>query len=97
MSDFDARVAANRQLLTTAQAEGLGPTLKAYTRLAGPGWLQSAITLGGGSMAAALFLKAYDKSIHPVAGRWVIGISAVFLVLVMLGFAKKRSSTGEAS
>ena len=27
-----------------------------YTKKSGPGWLQAAITLGGGSLASALFL-----------------------------------------
>lgn len=48
--------AAEEQLLQRARAEGTGATLKAYTRLSGPGWLQSAITLGGGSLASALYL-----------------------------------------
>ena len=34
----------------------LGHRLWTYTRLSGPGWLQSAITLGGGSLASSLFL-----------------------------------------
>ena len=41
-----------------AEAEG-APLLKRfgiYTKLSGPGWLQGAITLGGGSLAGALYL-----------------------------------------
>ncbi len=34
----------------------LGARLWTYTKLSGPGWLQSAITLGGGSLASSLFL-----------------------------------------
>jgi Mn2+/Fe2+ NRAMP family transporter len=39
-------------------AETKGPLGKAaiYTKLSGPGWLQGAITLGGGSLAGALYL-----------------------------------------
>jgi Mn2+/Fe2+ NRAMP family transporter len=48
------KVLADRAMLQKAQAEG--KTLGAYVRLSGPGWLQSAITLGGGSLAGALFL-----------------------------------------
>lgn len=47
---------SQRAMLADAQARGVGPTLKAYFKLSGPGWLQSAITLGGGSLAGALFL-----------------------------------------
>ncbi len=48
------QVAADRELLRQAQADG--NVLPAYIKLSGPGWLQSAITLGGGSLAGALFL-----------------------------------------
>ena len=47
----------NKQALL-AEAEG-APLLKRfgiYTKLSGPGWLQGAITLGGGSLAGALYL-----------------------------------------
>ncbi|HAQ71510.1 MAG TPA: hypothetical protein DCR48_11105 [Flavobacteriales bacterium] len=44
------------QMLDEAHAAGKGATLKTYMKLSGPGWLQSAITLGGGSLASALFL-----------------------------------------
>lgn len=46
----------DREILTAAQAKGPIATLGAYFRLSGPGWLQSAITLGGGSLAGALYL-----------------------------------------
>src|SRR5690606_23198339 len=46
----------DRQILAEAQAKGPAATLGAFVRLSGPGWLQSAITLGGGSLAGALFL-----------------------------------------
>lgn len=42
--------------LVAAAERGTWSTLGAFVRLSGPGWLQSAITLGGGSLAGALFL-----------------------------------------
>ena len=41
-----------------AQAESKGPLGKAgiYVKLSGPGWLQGAVTLGGGSLAGALYV-----------------------------------------
>ena len=48
----------NREDALLAEAEA-SPTLKKlgiYTKLSGPGWLQGAITLGGGSLAGALYL-----------------------------------------
>ncbi|MCA9130592.1 MAG: divalent metal cation transporter, partial [Planctomycetales bacterium] len=52
----DSKVSENREMLVRAQQSGWFGTLGAYTRLSGPGWLQSAITLGGGSLAGSLFL-----------------------------------------
>ena len=52
--DVTSKVESDRALLLSAQEQG--KTLSAYLRLSGPGWLQSAITLGGGSLAGALFL-----------------------------------------
>ena len=46
----------DREILTSAQESGPLSTLAAYFRLSGPGWLQSAITLGGGSLVGALYL-----------------------------------------
>ena len=46
----------DREILAAAQAKGAGSTMAAYLRLSGPGWLQSAITLGGGSLGSALYL-----------------------------------------
>lgn len=48
------KVLAERQMLLDAQASG--KTLSTFIKLSGPGWLQAAITLGGGSLAGALFL-----------------------------------------
>ncbi len=50
------KVEADRQLLKDAHARGTGATVGAFIKLSGPGWLQSAITLGGGSLSGALFL-----------------------------------------
>jgi Mn2+/Fe2+ NRAMP family transporter len=43
-------------MLARAEREGTAAKLATYTRLSGPGWLQSAITLGGGSLASSLYL-----------------------------------------
>lgn len=51
-----AEIEQDRAAIREARAKGGGATLKTYLRLSGPGWLQSAITLGGGSLAGALYL-----------------------------------------
>ncbi|WP_417391665.1 divalent metal cation transporter [Gimesia sp.] len=50
------RIEQDRQLILDAKAKGTGAKVLAYTKLSGPGWLQSAITLGGGSLAGGLYL-----------------------------------------
>ena len=46
----------DREILAAAHEKGTGATMGAFLRLSGPGWLQSAITLGGGSLGSALYL-----------------------------------------
>ena len=46
----------DREILSAAHQRGVGSTMLAFLRLSGPGWLQSAITLGGGSLIGALYL-----------------------------------------
>ncbi len=46
----------DKEILSEAQERGPIATLFAYLRLSGPGWLQSAITLGGGSLLGSLYL-----------------------------------------
>jgi len=42
--------------LTTAQNGSFFTKLGIYTKLSGPGWIQAAVTLGGGSLVGALYL-----------------------------------------
>lgn len=49
-------VERDRRLLVEAESQGTAAKLKTWLKLSGPGWLQSAITLGGGSLAGSLFL-----------------------------------------
>lgn len=47
---------ADSALLKSVANQPLARRLPVYFRLSGPGWLQSAITLGGGSLAGSLYL-----------------------------------------
>ena len=49
-------VERDRQILLSARQKGKLSTFGAFVRLSGPGWMQSAITLGGASLAASLYL-----------------------------------------
>ena len=54
MGELESKAEADRQAIAAAREKGTGATLKTYTKLSGPGWLQGAITLGGGSLAGSL-------------------------------------------
>lgn len=72
-----AKVQSDRELLQKASDEGR--LLGAYVKLSGPGWLQSAITLGGGSLAGALFLGVLGGT----SMIW-LQLMAIFMGVVML-------------
>lgn len=57
LSDEDnARFDEEAQTLQKVQGKGWSTKMKTYIKLSGPGWLQSAISLGGGSLASSLYL-----------------------------------------
>ncbi|MFP4058652.1 MAG: divalent metal cation transporter [Candidatus Brocadiia bacterium] len=68
----------------------LGHRLLVYTKLSGPGWLQSAITLGGGSLASSLFLGA-------LAGfslMWLQPVAMILGVIMLSAIGYVALSTG---
>ena len=89
MSD-NQKVHRDRQLLTAAQEKGTLATFASFFRLSGPGWLQGAITLGGGSLASALYLGA-------VAGTqmmWLMLVAIVVGVIMLSAISYVTLSTG---
>ncbi len=85
------QVARDRQRLAEAQQKGSLATLGAYVRLSGPGWLQSAITLGGGSLGSALYLGV-------LAGYgllWVQLVAIICGVIMLSAIGYVTLSTGQ--
>ena len=74
----DKNISSEEQMLIDAKGN-TGATVKTYLKLSGPGWLQSAITLGGGSLAGALFLGV----IGGTEFLW-IQLAAMILGVIML-------------
>lgn len=69
----------------------LGKRLGYYTKKTGPGWLQAAITLGGGSLAGALFLgvmMGYNLM-------WLQPLAMILGVVMLSAIAYVTLSTGE--
>jgi Mn2+/Fe2+ NRAMP family transporter len=76
----ETAVEQDRAAILAAHQKGTGATVMTYFRLSGPGFLQSAITLGGGSLATGLYLGV-------VGGDSMLWVQPLAMVLgvVMLG------------
>ncbi len=87
-----ANIEQQKQFLQNAEASGLLTRLGAYARLSGPGWLQSAITLGGGSLASSLFLGV-------LAGYsllWLQPLAILLGVIMLCAISHVTLSTGQS-
>ena len=87
-----ASIENEKQYLSQAEASGLLSRLGAYTKLSGPGWLQSAITLGGGSLASSLFLGV-------LAGYsllWLQPMAIVLGIIMLSAISHVTLSTGQS-
>ncbi|MCA9149746.1 MAG: divalent metal cation transporter [Planctomycetales bacterium] len=87
----DNNLELERQQLREAHERGTLATIATYTRLSGPGWLQGAITLGGGSLAGSLYLgviMGYDMM-------WLQPVAMVLGVVMLAAISYVTLSTGE--
>lgn len=88
MSDKDQY---QRELDVIEEVKGKGPVGKffGYAKISGPGWLQGAITLGGGSLAGALYLGV-------VSGNdllWVQPLAMICGIIMLAAIAYVTLST----
>ncbi|MEM0895801.1 MAG: divalent metal cation transporter [Verrucomicrobiota bacterium] len=77
--------------LQAAEGGGLGKRLAYYTRKSGPGWLQGAITLGGGSLAGALYLGVI-MGYHMM---WLQPFAMILGVIMLSAISYVVLTTGE--
>ena len=91
MVENTSKLEADRQALRDAQAKGGIAKLRVYTRLAGPGWLQSALTLGGGTMGSSLYLGI----LAGVSMLWLQPFAMLMGIVMMSAIAYVTMSTGE--
>ena len=91
MSEIDSKVEADRQAIIAAREQGTGATLKTYTKLSGPGWMQGAITLGGGSLTASLYIGV----IGGTEMLWLQPLMMILGVIMLSAIAYVTLSTGE--
>ena len=86
-----AKVEQDRAALAAVQGKGLGAKLGVFAKLSGPGWLQSAITLGGGSLAGSLYIGViggYDML-------WLQPLMMILGIIMLSAIAYVTLSTGE--
>ncbi|MBT3380444.1 MAG: hypothetical protein HN742_00435 [Lentisphaerae bacterium] len=84
-------VHANRQLIQEARGRGPGALFGAFLKLSGPGWLQSAITLGGGSLASSLYLGVLAGT----ALLWLQPLAMIIGVIMLSAISYVVLSTGQ--
>ncbi|MGB0766142.1 MAG: divalent metal cation transporter [Phycisphaeraceae bacterium] len=85
------KVEQDRAALAAVEGKGALAKLGTYTRLSGPGWLQSAITLGGGSLAGSLYIGViggYDML-------WLQPMMMILGIIMLSAIAYVTLSTGE--
>ncbi len=78
-------------LVDEANAAPLPKKLAMWTRMSGPGWLQGAITLGGGSLAGSLYLGV----IMGYELMWLQPLAMLLGVIMLSAISYVTLSTGE--
>ncbi len=91
MTEKEDTLAKEKELLSSVANKKTSAKLKAYTKLCGPGWLQSAITLGGGSLIGALSLGA----IGGTKFMWVQPLAMILGIIMLGAIAYVTLSTGQ--
>ena len=79
------------QELEAAEAQGFGAASKTYLKYSGPYWLQSAITLGGGSLSGALFLGILGGT----SLLWLQLVAIIMGVIMLSAISYITLSTGK--
>lgn len=81
----------DRQLIQEARAKGKLPLVGAFVKLSGPGWLQSALTLGGGSLGSSLYLGI----LAGVGMIWLQPFAMILGVIMLSAISYVTLSTGK--
>ena len=81
---------AEEERLEELERQGLLKRWKGYFSLTGPGWLQSAFTLGSGSAVASLYLGAH----YQYRLLWVQPLAMIVGIIMFMAAAHQTLSTG---
>jgi len=88
---MNPRIEQDRQSIINAREKGLGATFKTFIRLSGPGWLQSGITLGGGSLSSSLYLGV----LVGFSFMWLQPLAMILGIIMLSAIAYVTLSTGQ--
>ena len=77
MSETNDSLAKEKEILKSVENAPTSEKLLTYTKLSGPGWLQGAITLGGGSLAGSLYLGV-------IGGTQLLWLQPIMMILGVL-------------
>ncbi len=88
---MNPRIEQDRQSIISAREKGWGTTFKTFIRLSGPGWLQSGITLGGGSLSSSLYLGV----LVGFSFMWLQPLAMILGIIMMSAIAYVTLSSGE--
>ena len=91
MAENNTKLEADRKLLADARSRGRIATTGAFFKLSGPGWLQSALTLGGGSLASSLYLGV----LAGVSMMWLQPLAMILGIIMLSAIGYVTMSTGE--
>lgn len=83
-------LAQEKAELADIMGKGLGKRMKFYFSRGGPGWLQSAMTLGGGSAMASLYLGAH----YGYKLLWVQPLAMAVGIVMLMAASYQTLSTG---
>ncbi len=86
------KVAQQREELLAANKKGMLATLGVYVKYSGPGWLQSAITIGGGSLSNSLYLGV----LVGFSCMWVQPLAMILGVVMLSAIAYTTLSNEES-
>jgi len=88
---MNPRIEKDRQMILEAKAKGRGALAKVFLKLSGPGWLQSGITLGGGSLSSSLYLGV----LVGFSFMWLQPLAMILGIIMLSAIAYVTLSTGE--
>lgn len=84
------KLAEERKVLTELEQKGFVARTRGYWKFVGPGYMQSALTLGSGSVASALF----GGAVFGYRLLWVGPVAMLFGIIMLTAVSHQTLSTG---